>query len=87
VVFLLAELKEMLEIYGIDKKGLVFRSQIGKKYNKRTIQQIVLSAAKKAGLEKKVTPHSLRHGFTTNLVEAQGRYKIYSTLVCWVMKV
>jgi len=70
VVFLHKKLKEMLKIYGIDKKGLVFKSQMGKKYNKRTIQQIVHNTAKKAGIEKKVTPHTLRHSFATHLLEA-----------------
>ena len=70
VVFLHPKLKEMLEIYGISKQGLVFISQKGKKYNKRTIQQIVKNAARKAGIKKKVTPHALRHSFATHLLEA-----------------
>jgi site-specific recombinase XerD len=70
VVFLHPKLKEMLEIYGINKQGLVFRSQRDRKYNKRTIQQIVKNAAKKAGIKKKVTPHTLRHSFATHLLEA-----------------
>lgn len=70
VVFLHKKLKEMLKIYGIDKKGLVFKSQMGKKYNKRTIQQIVHNTAKKADIDKKVTPHTLRHSFATHLLEA-----------------
>jgi len=60
----------MLEIYGANKQGLVFISQRGKKYNKRTIQQIVKSVARKAGIKKKVTPHTLRHSFATHLLEA-----------------
>ena len=70
VVFLHSKLKEMLEIYGVNKQGLVFLSQRGRKYNKRTIQQIVKNAARKAGIKKKVTPHTLRHSFATHLLEA-----------------
>ena len=70
VVFLHSKLKEMLEIYGANKQGLVFISQRGRKYNKRTIQQIVKNAARKAGIKKKVTPHTLRHSFATHLLEA-----------------
>jgi len=70
VVFLHHKLKEIMKFHGIDKQGLVFKSQMGKKYNKRTIQQIVKNASKKAGIKKKVTPHTLRHSFATHLLEA-----------------
>ena len=46
-MFLHSKLKEMLEIYGVNK-GLIFISQRGRKYNKRTIQQIVKNAAREA---------------------------------------
>lgn len=69
VVFLHPKLKEMLKIYGINKQGLVFISQRGRKYNKRTIQEIVRKTAKKAGIKKRVTPHTLRHSFATHLLE------------------
>jgi len=69
VVFIHSKLKEMLETYGVNK-GLVFISQRGRKYNKRTIQQIVKNSARKAGIKKKVTPHTLRHSFATHLLEA-----------------
>jgi site-specific recombinase XerD len=70
VVFLHQKLKEMLEVCGVSKQGLVFRSQRGNKYNKRTIQQIVKNAGKKVGIKKKTTPHTLRHSFATHLLEA-----------------
>ncbi len=70
IVFLHPKLKEMLRIYGINNQGLVFKSQRGGKLSKRTIQKIVKSAAKKSGIKKKATPHTLRHSFATHLLEA-----------------
>lgn len=57
-------------MYGIKEEGPIFVSQREGKYNKRTIQQIVKSASKKAGIKKRVTPHTLRHNFATHLLES-----------------
>ncbi len=70
VLFLHSRLKDFINILKPKKQGLIFVSNFSKKYNKRTIQSIVKNTAKKAGIEKKVTPHTLRHSFATHLLEA-----------------
>ncbi|HHQ45400.1 MAG TPA: integrase [Candidatus Altiarchaeales archaeon] len=70
VVFLHKRLMDALGVFGVKEAGLVFISQRGGRYNKRTIQQIVKSSSKKAGVKKNVTPHTLRHSFATHLLES-----------------
>ena len=70
VVFLHKKLMEILRIFGTKDSGLIFLSPKNEKYNKRTIQQIIKSASKKAEIKKNVTPHTLRHSFATHLLES-----------------
>ncbi|HLC60891.1 MAG TPA: tyrosine-type recombinase/integrase [Candidatus Nanoarchaeia archaeon] len=69
VVFLHEKLKELLNLHA-NRDGLIFLSQRNKKYHPRTIELIVKTAAERADIKKKVTPHTLRHSFATHLLEA-----------------
>ena len=63
VVFLHDKVKGMLDAAGW-RQGPLFLSNRGGIYNKRTIEVIVKEASVKAGVQKNVTPHTLRHNFT-----------------------
>lgn len=61
-------LKKYLERKKV-KSEFVFSKKNGTCLSVDTVQRIVRRAAKKAGIEKHVTPHTLRHSYATHLLD------------------
>ena len=51
-------------------KDYLFEGQFGGQYTKRSVQQVFKTALKKAGINKNIGVHGLRHSFATHLLEA-----------------
>jgi len=60
-------LSEYYKIY--QPKEYVFEGKKGGKYSPQSVQTLFKTAIKKAEIKKKATVHSLRHSFTTHLMD------------------
>ncbi len=52
------------------KSNFLFSKKNGKPLSTDTIQRIIKKAGAKAGISKKISPHTLRHSFATHLLES-----------------
>lgn len=49
--------------------GYVFLNHLGRQISRKSVWRIISTLAKSAGIEKQVSPHTLRHSFATHLLE------------------
>ena len=59
----------------------LFPSRSGEPWAPRSVQKFVARAGRKAGIRKRVTPHSLRHAFATHLLEAGTDLRVIQGLL------
>ena len=73
----------MLRVYYKSYKPIDFliNGQNGDKYSTTSIQKIIKSSSKRAGIYKRVTPHTLRHSFATHLLENGTDIRFIQTIL------
>ncbi|MDG2343541.1 MAG: tyrosine-type recombinase/integrase [Flavobacteriales bacterium] len=73
----------LLRVYYKNYKPIDFliNGQNGDKYSTTSIQKIIKSSSKRAGIYKKVTPHTLRHSFATHLLENGTDIRFIQTIL------
>lgn len=63
------------------KSNYVFLTKYGEPMSRQYFHRIIKKYAARAGIEKNVTPHTLRHSFATHLLENGAQLRIVQTLL------
>ncbi len=64
-----------------DDNSALFINRRGKRLSERHIETIVKKCAVKAGIKKKVTPHTMRHTFATHLLQNNANIVVIQNLL------
>ena len=62
-------------------EGALFLNAHGRRLTRQSMWKIIQSASKKAGIQREVTPHSLRHSFATHLLDGGADIRVVQELL------
>lgn len=78
----ISSIKKYLDVRrNIADEKTLFLGRGGTKLTSRSVERMIRKYARKAGLEKRVTPHTLRHSFATHLLSGGADLKMVQELL------
>ena len=79
---LLGNLRDYYVVYRPNRKGWLFPGKDPRRpISNSSVQRVLARARRAAGIEKRITPHSLRHGFAVHLLESGTNLKYIKELL------
>ena len=74
-------MEEYLKTRADDCEALVVSNMYKKRMTPTNVQLLIKNSAKRAGIQKTVSPHILRHSFATNFAQNNGGWRYLSSLL------